>query len=100
MLFFKVYLSFWYFLVTESPGFQVVEVPNTSWEDIGGLENVKRELQEVCDYEITRHVFENFDSITDFLGVVDGSIVICIYCLAKTWTIKNTLIIVLVDKRA
>lgn len=27
---------------------QVVEVPNVSWEDIGGLENVKRELQEVC----------------------------------------------------
>jgi transitional endoplasmic reticulum ATPase len=26
---------------------QVVEVPNVSWEDIGGLENVKRELQEV-----------------------------------------------------
>ncbi|XP_022857169.1 cell division control protein 48 homolog E-like, partial [Olea europaea var. sylvestris] len=25
----------------------VVEVPNVSWEDIGGLENVKRELQEV-----------------------------------------------------
>ncbi|KAG4921090.1 hypothetical protein JHK86_049903 [Glycine max] len=24
----------------------VVEVPNVSWEDIGGLENVKRELQE------------------------------------------------------
>jgi len=26
---------------------QVVEVPNVGWEDIGGLENVKRELQEV-----------------------------------------------------
>lgn len=26
---------------------QVVEVPNVSWADIGGLENVKRELQEV-----------------------------------------------------
>lgn len=26
---------------------QVVEVPNVSWEDIGGLENIKRELQEV-----------------------------------------------------
>lgn len=24
-----------------------MEVPNVSWEDIGGLENVKRELQEV-----------------------------------------------------
>lgn len=29
---------------------QVVEVPNVSWEDIGGLENVKRELQEVIDF--------------------------------------------------
>lgn len=28
---------------------QVVEVPNCSWEDIGGLENVKRELQEVSE---------------------------------------------------
>lgn len=25
----------------------VVEVPNVTWEDVGGLENVKRELQEV-----------------------------------------------------
>lgn len=25
----------------------IVEVPNVSWDDIGGLENVKRELQEV-----------------------------------------------------
>lgn len=25
----------------------VVEVPNVSWEDIGGLENVKKELQEL-----------------------------------------------------
>eukprot|EP00793_Prasinoderma_coloniale_P005102 PRCOL_00000863-RA len=28
----------------------VVEVPNTTWEDIGGLEGVKRELQEVVQY--------------------------------------------------
>lgn len=28
---------------------QVVEVPNCSWDDIGGLENVKRELQEVSE---------------------------------------------------
>jgi transitional endoplasmic reticulum ATPase len=25
----------------------VVEVPNVTWEDLGGLENVKRELQEL-----------------------------------------------------
>lgn len=31
---------------------QVVEVPNVSWEDIGGLENVKRELQEVIEFNI------------------------------------------------
>lgn len=25
-------------------------MPNVSWEDIGGLENVKRELQEVIEF--------------------------------------------------
>ena len=34
---------------------QVVEVPNVSWEDIGGLENVKRELQEVRSFNIQYH---------------------------------------------
>lgn len=38
-------------------GDQVVEVPNVSWEDIGGLENVKRELQEVYIY--TNHIMMN-----------------------------------------
>ena len=33
---------------------QVVEVPNVSWEDIGGLDNVKRELQEVLTAFIVR----------------------------------------------
>jgi SpoVK/Ycf46/Vps4 family AAA+-type ATPase len=27
-------------------------VPNVSWEDIGGLENVKRELQELVQYPV------------------------------------------------
>ncbi|XP_058740743.1 cell division cycle protein 48 homolog [Vicia villosa] len=31
---------------------QVVEVPNCSWEDIGGLENVKRELRETIQYPL------------------------------------------------
>ncbi|OMJ16505.1 Transitional endoplasmic reticulum ATPase [Smittium culicis] len=30
----------------------VVEVPTTSWKDIGGLENVKRELQETVQYPV------------------------------------------------
>ncbi|XP_059667623.1 cell division cycle protein 48 homolog [Cornus florida] len=30
----------------------LVEVPNCSWEDIGGLENVKRELQETVQYPV------------------------------------------------
>ena len=30
----------------------VVEVPNISWDDIGGLEPVKRELQEVVQYPV------------------------------------------------
>jgi len=30
----------------------VVEVPNVTWEDIGGLENVKKELQELVQYPV------------------------------------------------
>ena len=30
----------------------IVEVPNVSWEDIGGLEGVKRELQELVQYPV------------------------------------------------
>ncbi|VFQ78946.1 unnamed protein product [Cuscuta campestris] len=39
----------------------VVEVPTTSWEDIGGLENVKRELQETVQYPVEHpEKFEKF----------------------------------------
>ena len=39
----------------------VVEVPNVNWEDIGGLENVKRELQEVVQYPVEHpEKFEKF----------------------------------------
>eukprot|EP00727_Mastigamoeba_balamuthi_P000471 m51a1_g10420 putative cell division cycle protein 48 (776) ;mRNA; f:913-4569 len=31
----------------------VVEVPNTTWEDVGGLEPVKRELREMIQYPVT-----------------------------------------------
>lgn len=35
----------------------VVEVPNTTWEDVGGLEGVKRELQELIQYPVsTQHL--------------------------------------------
>lgn len=30
----------------------VVEVPNVTWTDIGGLQNVKRELQELVQYPV------------------------------------------------
>ena len=37
------------------------QVPNVSWEDIGGLENVKRELQEVVQYPVEHpEKFEKF----------------------------------------
>mmetsp|Transcript_8212 Transcript_8212/g.18643 ORF Transcript_8212/g.18643 Transcript_8212/m.18643 type:complete len:826 (-) Transcript_8212:232-2709(-) len=39
----------------------VVEVPNTTWDDIGGLEGVKRELQEVVQYPVEHpEKFEKF----------------------------------------
>merc|ERR1711871_481712 len=39
----------------------VVEVPNTSWDDIGGLEDVKNELRELVQYPIEHpEKFEKF----------------------------------------
>ncbi|XVE79803.1 hypothetical protein DITRI_Ditri14bG0085400 [Diplodiscus trichospermus] len=44
-----------------APRETVVEVPNVSWEDIGGLENVKRELQETVQYPVEHpEKFEKF----------------------------------------
>lgn len=37
----------------------VVEVPNVNWDDVGGLENVKRELQETVQYPVEHP--EKFD---------------------------------------
>lgn len=39
----------------------VVEIPNVSWEDIGGLDNIKRELQETVQYPVEHpEKFEKF----------------------------------------
>lgn len=35
----------------------IVEVPNVSWEDIGGLEDVKKELQELV--QVSAHVAQS-----------------------------------------
>lgn len=35
----------------------IVEVPNITWEDIGGLANVKRELQELVQVWFSKLVF-------------------------------------------
>ena len=51
-------------LVTSNPSSlheTVVEVPNVSWEDIGGLENVKRELQETVQYPVEHPKQESND---------------------------------------
>jgi transitional endoplasmic reticulum ATPase len=39
----------------------VVEVPNTTWDDVGGLEDVKRELQEMVQFPVEHaDKFEKF----------------------------------------
>jgi transitional endoplasmic reticulum ATPase len=39
----------------------VVEVPNVTWKDIGGLEEVKRELRELVQYPVEHpEMFEKF----------------------------------------
>merc|ERR1712226_1110035 len=48
----------------------VVEVPNVSWNDIGGLESVKRELQELVQYPVEHpEKFEKF-GMTPSKGVL------------------------------
>ena len=43
----------------------VVEVPNVTWDDIGGLEGVKRELQEVVQYPVEfPEKFEKFGMVS------------------------------------
>eukprot|EP01107_Rhizomastix_libera_P014448 TRINITY_DN4636_c0_g1_i1.p1 TRINITY_DN4636_c0_g1~~TRINITY_DN4636_c0_g1_i1.p1 ORF type:complete len:831 (+),score=259.16 TRINITY_DN4636_c0_g1_i1:44-2536(+) len=39
----------------------IAEVPNVSWKDVGGLENVKRELQELVQYPVEHpEMFKSF----------------------------------------
>eukprot|EP01105_Mastigella_eilhardi_P021580 TRINITY_DN523_c0_g1_i1.p1 TRINITY_DN523_c0_g1~~TRINITY_DN523_c0_g1_i1.p1 ORF type:complete len:822 (-),score=243.75 TRINITY_DN523_c0_g1_i1:76-2484(-) len=48
----------------------VVEVPNVSWEDIGGLEDVKRELKETVQYPVEHpEMFKKF-GMTPSRGVL------------------------------
>lgn len=52
----------------------IVEVPNITWEDIGGLANVKRELQElvqVCCFMIIFKLYANIYCIL-FFGIVSS----------------------------
>lgn len=48
-----------------------VEVPDVKWEHIGGLEETKRELQEMVRYPIEhRHLFERFGMQASRRGVL------------------------------
>ena len=47
----------------------VVEVPSVTWEDIGGLEHVKKELQEMIQVKIIKILlFSNLTSSPLFLS--------------------------------
>jgi len=55
-----LYDSFKFALGKNSPSAlreTVVETPNVTWEDIGGLSNVKRELQELVQVGSNAHTF-------------------------------------------
>jgi transitional endoplasmic reticulum ATPase len=44
----------------------IVEVPNVSWSDIGGLEKVKQELQETVQYPVEHPEKVSLDLIVVF----------------------------------
>jgi len=47
----------------------VVEVPNTTWGDVGGLEGVKKELQELIQYPVEHpEKFEKFGMAPSKVG--------------------------------
>jgi transitional endoplasmic reticulum ATPase len=52
----------------------VVEVPTTTWEDIGGLESVKRELKEMVQYPVEYpEMFEKYGMDPTRVGLVSFS---------------------------
>ena len=60
----------------------VVEVPNVSWEDIGGLEGVKRELQELVQYPVEHpEKFLKF-GMTPSKGTLATIWCCCCYCVS------------------
>jgi len=51
----------------------VVEVPNITWEDIGGLANVKRELQELVQvYVMKLFLKRGLNLICNFMTIVSS----------------------------
>lgn len=58
-----------------------MEVPNVTWEDIGGLETVKRELQETVQYPVEHpEKFEKFGMSPSKVGEGLDCLLIVIDC--------------------